>query len=159
MRDPRWPLPGCDARVVETLIGLAPNSLRAVERRANGDVALIFRQQILGDRYRSRRVLRIPRRRLLGYVQRSPHARERDVRARRRANSRRFAWWLDARLSLEAPVIRSALWRRDLEPIEELRAAILRLAGPDYYVVTAVREGLRRRTPDTFPESWLEEAS
>ena len=68
---------GGDARTVEHLIGLDRFSLRAVERRANGDFALVFkkpaRRRPLGPAW----VLRIPAKRVFGYQQRSPYVRDR----------------------------------------------------------------------------------
>ena len=129
----RPPLHGRDARLIEYLLGLRPFSLTGVQRRRNGDFALMFRTQRVGDRWP--RVLRIPARRVFGYQQHSPLARDRDVRARRRANSRRFAVWLMWRLDVHAPIVNRALWRGDLSAVDELRDAILRLTPPDYVVL------------------------
>jgi hypothetical protein len=82
---------------IADLLGLPPVAVRAVERRTNGDYAIVLRQPRAGNyaaqampRWTwSRRALRIPRTRVEGYRQRSPWARERDVRARRRANAKR----------------------------------------------------------------------
>jgi len=127
------PLAGHYARLVEYLLGLEGDSLRAVERRRNGDFALRFKYQRVG--YRSVRVLRLSARRVFGYEQRSPYALERDVRARRRANARRFAIWLMWRIDHRAPIVNIALSKGELDAVDELRDAILRLAGPDYVVL------------------------
>ena len=139
------------ARRIEELLGLERFSLRTVERRANGDYALTFREQALDRRYR--RVLRIGRKRVLGYEQRSPHARPRDVAARRKASDRRFAMWLMSRVGLDAPVVRRALIERDLSAIDELREAILALAGADIFVLIVVARA-PAPVPDYVPEEW-----
>ena len=120
------------ARTIEHLLGLNRYSLTGVERRTNGDFALRFRTQRVGDRYP--RVLRIPAQRVFGYQQRSPLVRDRDVRARRRANARRFALWLMWRINVDAPLIERALWKHEWSAVDELRDAILTLAGPDFVV-------------------------
>jgi hypothetical protein len=132
MRDLRWPLPGTDARLVEHLLGLEPNTLRGVERRRNGDFALQFKTQRVG--YRWLRTLRIPQRRLFGYQQGVPHVSERDVHARRRANGRRFAIWLMCNVDVHAPVVHRAV-HGDETAIDELREAILMLTAPDRVVL------------------------
>lgn len=128
----RPPLMHPAAREIEQLLGLRRYSLVRVDRRANGDFALEFHTQKVGDRWP--RVLRIPARRVFGYQQRSPFARDRDVRARQRANARRFALWLMWRINVNAPLIERALWQHDLTAVDELRDAILTLAGPDFVV-------------------------
>ena len=128
----RQPLYHPEARTIEHLLGLKPYSLTGVERRRNGDFALMFRTQKLGDQWP--RVLRIPARRVFGYQPTSPDVRERDIRARRKANDRRFAQWLMWRLAVDAPIVERALWKRDLTAVDELREAILTLAGPDFVV-------------------------
>ena len=120
------------ARRIESLLGLKPYSLTGVERRRNGDFALMLHTQKLGDHWP--RVLRIPAKRVFGYQQQSPYVRERDVRARRKASDRRFALWLMWKVDVDAPIIERALWRREYEAVEELRDAILELAGPDFVV-------------------------
>jgi hypothetical protein len=122
---------------IADLLGLPPVAVRAVERRTNGDYAIVLRQPRPGSyaaqampRWTwSRRALRIPRTRVEGYWQRSPWARERDVRARRRANAKRFALWLLWRLDPAAPVVERAIRGGDLEAVDELRPAILGAAG------------------------------
>jgi hypothetical protein len=127
---PRGPLMSVHARTIEDLLGLDRYSLRGVERRANGDFALMFRTQRVGDSWP--RVLRIPAKRVFGYMQRSPVATDRDVRARRQANARRMALWLFDRVGPNCPVVARALWDSDLTGVDELRAAILALVPPDY---------------------------
>jgi hypothetical protein len=152
VRDPRWPLPGPDARRVEQLLGLQPYSLRGVERRRNGDYALKFRTQRVGDAWP--RVLRIPAKRVHGYRQRSAHVRPRDARARVRANQRRFAYWLMWKLGIDAPIVQRAIYQHDLTAIDELRRAILALSPPDYVVLIASR--LPRDDELLFvPEGWV----
>lgn len=128
----RNPLMSPDARTIEHLIGLRKFSLTGVGRRANGDFALTFKTQRVGDVYV--RTLRIPARRVFGYQQRSSLVSDRDVRARRKANARRMAQWLMWKLDVDAPIVERALWGRDLSAVEELRDAVLRLAGPDFVV-------------------------
>ena len=128
----RQPLHGQDARTIEHLLGLRRWSLTAVERRRNGDFALLFRTQKVGDRYP--RVLRLPARRVFGYQQRSPHARERDIRARHKANARRFALWTFDHVGYDCPLVQRA-WDGDLAVVDELRDAILRCCPPDYAIV------------------------
>jgi hypothetical protein len=144
------PLYGREARELEALLGLRPYSLRAVERRANGDFAIRFKAQLVGDR--GRRVLRIPARLAFGYVQRSPSARPRDVRYRRRAADRKFALWLMRRLDYSAPILR-AIYDHDLDVIEELRELMFALTPPDY-VVAVWQRPRRRETPLYVPEDW-----
>ena len=122
------PLTGTHARELEALLGLKPWSLRSVEHEpARRTYLLRFRQQLFAGR--SRRVFRIPAKRVIGYEQRSPTARLRDVRYRADLNRRRMALWLFARLGIAAPVVELALLRGDLGAIDELGAAILLAAG------------------------------
>jgi hypothetical protein len=124
---PRRPLTGPHARQLETLLGLEPWSLRAVGRRTNGDYALELRGQRVGRHWA--RVLRIPAKRVHGYHRRSATARPCDVRYRHRKNARSFAFWLADRHGWDVPVVRAAIWERDLEAVDELRAAILLAAS------------------------------
>ena len=118
---------------IADLIGVPRLAVRGVERRANGAYAILLRAA--GDPMPSwalgRRVLRIPRRRVEGYRPSSPYVRPRDQRARRKQNAHRMAIWLLFRLDADAPVVERALWHGDLEPVEELRAAILAAAPPE----------------------------
>ena len=139
-----------DARLIEELLGLERFSLRGVERRANGDFAVTFRTQRLGNGYP--RVLRIPAKRVLGYCQRSPTARPSDVAARRKASDRRFAYWLMSRVGHDAPVVRRAVFARDLAAVDELREAILALAP--IFVLIAVAGPARPDEPLYVPEEW-----
>ena len=129
----REPIYGNAARTIEELIGLKPYSLTSVERRANGCVALTFRQQVI-DR-RSCRVLRIPFKRLIGYEPRSSTSRPSDQRHRRRLGQKRFSWWLADEIGITAPVVARALFDRDLSGIEELRGAVLSLLPPDVVIL------------------------
>jgi hypothetical protein len=152
VRDPRWPLPGAGARLVEHLVGLQPNTLRAVERRADGAFVLKFKTQRLNGSYP--RMLRIPAKKIFGYEQRSPRVRERDLRARHRQNARKFAMWLMWKVGIDAPVVHRVIFERDPAAVDELREAILTLAGPDYVILVWERRPRRSRIPDTFPEEW-----
>jgi hypothetical protein len=123
-----------DLRAIAALLGLPPVAVRAVERRANGDYAIVIRSPRPGSgaalampRWTwRRRVLRFPRRRVEGYRPRGP-VRPRDARARRKANQRRFAVRL-VLLDPWLPVVERAL-AGDLAAIDELRAAIRAAAG------------------------------
>jgi hypothetical protein len=113
-------------------------TVRAVERRANGDYAILIRRPRAGSHAAlamprwtwGRRVLRIPARRVEGYRPRSPYVRPRDARARRKQNAWRMALWLAFKTDFDAPAARRAL-DGDLEAIAELRAAILGAAPPE----------------------------
>ncbi len=110
----RPPIPGPDARHVEHLLGLAPWSLLDIERRVNGDFALRIRGQLVAGRYRW--VLRIPRRRIIGYQHLQP-TRPRIARYRQRENARRTAWWLWDLVGGDAPIItRASLSGQNDEP-------------------------------------------
>ena len=80
-------------------------------------------------------LLRIPAKRVFGYQQRSPHVRDRDVRAQRKANARRFAFWVFDHVGYDCPFVERALWDRDLTAVHELRQAIVSLCPPDYVVL------------------------
>ena len=127
-----------DHRVIEQLFGLPPWTVRTVERRGNGDYAIvldagrIWRLVALGQitcahvRWlRGRRVIRLSRKRIHGHQPRSPDARPRDRRARRRANQRRFAISIMCE-NPRAPLVDRALHDGDLGAVDELRAAIVR---------------------------------
>jgi hypothetical protein len=122
----RPPLYRREARTIEHLIGLRPCSLLAVERRANGDYALIIRGQLVGGRWR--RVIRLPAKRVEGYRPRSATVRPRDVRARRRANARRTALWLMNIVDV-APVVERVFFGDHWETLDELRYAVQSLGG------------------------------
>ena len=127
----RHPLTGPNARQVERLLGLQSWSLRSVELDGNGRASyyvLRFRTQLFAGE--TRRTLRIPRKRIDGYVQKSGTARPRDVAYRARENRRRFAFWLLCWLDVGAPVVDLAICDGDLGVIDELRAAILLAASP-----------------------------
>jgi hypothetical protein len=119
---------------VADLLGLPRFTIKAVERRADGAYAVVLNGRRLAapanlgrvPRWAtSKRVLRIPARRVEGYRQRSPHVRARDLRARRKKNARAFAWWLHDRLGHDVPVVERALRRGDLAAVDELRAALI----------------------------------
>ncbi len=129
----RDPVYSPSARTIEHLLALKPYSLTGVERRRNGDFALTLHGQQVADRWT--RVLRMPAKRVFGYQQRSPHVRDRDVRAQRKANSRRMALWVFDHVGYDCPLVERALWERDLTAVDELRAAILALCPPDYVVL------------------------
>jgi hypothetical protein len=138
-----------DLHVIADLLGLPHPAVAGVERRANGDYAILIRRprpgsmavQLMPRWTWSRRVLRIPERRVHGYRQRSPRVTPRDLRARRKANAKRFAWWLRW-IDLDMPVARRALLENDLDAVDELRTAILAAAPPeDDEPVAVVRFG------------------
>jgi hypothetical protein len=124
---------------IADLLGLPRLAVRAVEHRANGDYALVLSHRRGGSEMPrwtwSRRVLRIPRRRVEGYRPRTPYVRPRDARARRKQNAWHMALWLLGRLDASTPVVARALWGGELEAINELRAAILAAASPEPEVV------------------------
>jgi hypothetical protein len=127
---PGRPLHGPDARRLEHLLGLEPRTLRAVELDRTGQTyRLSFRQQPFGADGHTRRVWRIPAKRVIGYQSRSAMVTPRDVRARRRENNRRMALYRERKLGLDAPVVQRAFLDRDLAAIDELRAAILEAAS------------------------------
>jgi len=131
---------------IERLLGLPPLGVRAVERRRDGSYAIELHR--LGSSAAldhgvprwatSKRVLRIPHRRVEGYRPSSPHVTPHDQRARRKANARRFAWWLLWRLGHDAPVVDRAIFRHDLAAIDELRAALIAAAPPEPEPVLAL---------------------
>ena len=143
-------LVGPRARRLEQLLGLRPYSVRAVERRSGGDITIKFREQLVGDGYRSRRTLRIPARRVQGYRPHSSLSRASDRRARARVNARRMAWWLEARLGFDCPVVARAVYDRDYGGIEELRAILRSFLGPDFVVVWLEPVWV----PDYVPQEW-----
>jgi hypothetical protein len=132
---------------IERLLGLPSLAVRNVERRRNGDFAVMLSHRRGGagmPRWTwRRRALRIPARRVEGYRPATPDVRPRDVRARRRQNARRFAWWLLGRLDFDTPVVERALFAGDVEAIDELREAI-RAACPDPEIVLVYLTGNNR---------------
>jgi hypothetical protein len=137
-----------DLTTIADLLGLPHPAVAGVERRANGDYAILIRRprpgsmavQLMPRWTWGRRVLRIPERRVHGYRQRSPWVAPREVRARRKANAKRFAWWLWW-IDLDMPVARRALLENDLHAVAELRAAIRAAAPPEDEPVAVVRFG------------------
>jgi len=138
--DPQTNAPRGDLEHIEQALGLPRHSVAAVERRANGDYAIVLdaariRRHVALRRIRyhevrwlaGRRVLRLPRKRVHGYRPNSPAAAPRDLRARRRANQRRFALRLMMEWSPWLPIVDAALMEHgDLGVIDDFRAAIIR---------------------------------
>ena len=129
-----------DLRAIEAGLGLPRGVVRAVERRANGDFALVLKRPRPGSLpdlswpwpILGRRVLRVSRRAVYGKTRRW------------RSRNRPFREWAENTLGYRSPAARFERMDRDDEVLDELRRAILR-AAPQVEADRWWREQQRRR--------------